>query len=150
MKSATYFAPILLLTATSGVAARRRLEPADGLAIHGAGQDDPAFQNYTKMFNSTPPAIYMTYLQLSSLNSSNGRKWFSTLSTHLGNYTQFLVPQIGLSLTNGDTGTGKTGAYEDQVAAGAYDFAIEQMAIGLKSMDASVPAFIRVGYEFNG
>ena len=57
-------------------------------------------------------------------------------------YPQFLLPQIGLSMSHG-----AAGAYEDKVATGAYDAAIEQVVVGLKGI--SMPASFRIGYEFN-
>ena len=81
------------------------------MAIHGAGQDEPAFKNYTNLFNDTPPAIYMVYTSLKLLNSSNGQYFFPNLSMHLRSHTQFLIPQIGFSMTHG-----KNGSYEDKAA----------------------------------
>ena len=145
--------PLLLLAVTSKISGLRHLkvlEPEDGLAIHGAGQDEPAFLNYSNMFNLTQPLLYMTYVGVSSLNHSGfAESWFDTLSTMLRDQydaDRFLIPQIGLSMTH--DGEGSKAAYEDKVARGEYDFALQQLAIGVANI--SRPAFIRIGYEFNG
>ncbi len=117
-----------------------RLEP-QGLLMHGAGQSRDAFSAY---WNAMPvggqPMVYMYYISLKGLAPN----WADALKTQLLAYPNvFLIPQIGLSMTDG------VGAnYEQQVANGDYDAQITNLITGLQSL--ATPVYLRIGYEFNG
>lgn len=113
------------------------LEPEAGQAVHCGGQDPIAFSNYSSfMGQNSAPAVFMTYCGLRNLDVSFFMELKSTLST----YKTFIVPQIGLSLPSGDDLRG--------VANGTFNHQIGQLVEGLIELDR--PAYIRVGYEFNG
>lgn len=91
----------------------------------------------------------MTYSQLANFNNSNGHTQFNGLESTLqcygdANSGTYLIPQIGLAMTF-DNGDGKTPAYDKDVAAGLYDYAIAQFALALKTLNGR-PAFVRIGY----
>ena len=119
-----------------------RLEP-EGVVMHGAGQSADAFAAYwNAMPASGKPAVYMDYINLAGLAAN----WSDSLKAQLQLYpNSFIVPQVGLSLTNG-VGTG--GAYDAGVAAGAYDAQIANLVTGLERL--AMPVYLRIGYEFNG
>lgn len=120
---------------------QRRLEPAAGKVLHGAGQSDAAFGAYCRALD-TPPVLYMTYCGLRG--DVNG--FFQTLTDHLAGYPDLhLIPQIGLSMTRDGS---PAQHYEQDVAAGQYDQRIDDLCRGLKALGR--PAFLRIGYEFNG
>jgi hypothetical protein len=118
------------------------LEP-QGKIINGAGQDKAAFMNYwSVMPTQDKPLIFMTYINLSDVTQD----WADGLKADLmSNAGKFLVPQIGLSMTVDGT---PTAHYEQDVAAGLYDDKITMFIDGLQSL--AIPAYIRIGYEFNG
>ena len=139
----------------------RLLEPPDGTCLHGAGQDPYDFANYAAfMSNSsapsplTPPLLFMSYVQLSSLNTTSGVPgFFTSLNASLACYGDggdgvFMLPQLGVAMTL-DDGDGKTPPYDDKVASGQYDYAIAQLVLGLKALGGR-PLLMRIGYEFNG
>lgn len=92
--------------------------------------------------------------QLSSFNTTHGTpSAFVQLNSSLACYGDasqgvLLIPQIGLAMTT-DNGDGKTPPYDADVAAGKYDYAISQFALGLRALGGR-PALLRIGYEFNG
>ena len=122
----------------------KRLEPKGDRVIHGAGQSDEEFRRYFETVGQTKPLVYMSYL---GLRGGDPAGFFARLKTRLDAYPSgtFLIPQIGLSMT-------KDGApeqhYEHEVAAGKYDAQIEALCRGLR--DLGRPAYVRIGYEFNG
>lgn len=72
-------------------------------------------------------------------------KWGSDLKLHLSRLPDGVIPQVGLSYVGGnDTRSG----LDQQVAEGKYDDQIAAFVSGLKNLD--VPAFVRIGYEFEG
>jgi hypothetical protein len=118
------------------------LEPR-GRILTGAGQDWPAFSNYWNVMHPTnKPAVYMTYIGLRDARSD----WTEELKRDLLAYPgQCVVPQIGLSMT---TDGNPSVHYEQKVAAGMYDNEIEMFLDGLQAL--AMPAYVRIGYEFNG
>ena len=118
------------------------LEP-QGVIMHGAGQSPDDFNDYWQaMPDGRKPVVYMAYISLSSL----GPDWSNELKDELMRYDgQFLIPQIGLSMTSDGS---PEGHYEDQVAAGAFDAQIDNLVEGFRRLAS--PAYIRIGYEFNG
>lgn len=120
-----------------------RLEPEKGV-LHGAGQSQIAFCNYANALeNKALPKIYMMYI---ALNDSNIDNWLTYLLDGLKEYPWDIIPQIGLTMTQ--DGGGAAASYEDEVAAGKYDANIEKLCQALKNWGK--PAFVRIGYEFNG
>ena len=119
-----------------------RLEPK-GKIINGAGQDLAAYKNYWNvMHTQNKPLMYMTYFNLRDLTSD----WSVGLkSDMMSNPGKFQVAQIGLSMTTDGT---PTSHYEQDVASGVYDAQINTFIDGLQSL--AMPAYIRIGYEFNG
>jgi len=120
-----------------------RLEPADGRVISGAGQTPEGFKDYYDSIGTNKPVIYMAYR---GLDRPNTPAWFAKLKAELEKYPQtFLIPQIGLGMNR----SGKNPKhYADKVAAGEFDAQLDQFCAGLKDLDR--PAFIRIGFEFNG
>lgn len=145
-----YFVIILLFVSTfisqAQFQARKNygamLEPND-LAISGAGQSHDAFGYYwDEMSSTTKPALYMYYIGLAALTEN----WYIDLKEKLNDYPDyFLIPQIGLSMTEDGT---PSGHYEHEVAAGKYEEQIHYLTEGLKRLGR--PAYLRIGYEFNG
>lgn len=118
-----------------------RLEP-DNKIISGAGQSRKAFKNYTTVMDSTTqPVLYMTYTDL------KGKKFkdYDFISNECKQYSWFIIPQIGLSMTK-DGSPEKH--YEDEVAAGKHDTSITALCKALEHLNR--PVFLRIGYEFNG
>ena len=140
----------------------RTLEPPDGVLLHGAGQDPGSFSTYAhymtdKSVAGAPtvhPEIFMSYAQLSSLNTTKGvPSFFTGLAASLacyGDTTQgvYLIPNLGVAMTL-DDGDGTQPPYDDKVAAGEYDYAISQLVVGLKALNGR-PVLMRIGYEMNG
>lgn len=119
-----------------------RLEPQNKI-INGAGQDKGSYNNYWNVMHPlNKPLMYMTYIGLREATSdwSNGLK--VDLMSHPG---KFQIAQIGLSMTNDGT---PSSHYEQDVAAGLYDKQISMFIDGLQSL--AMPAYVRIGYEFNG
>jgi|WetSurMetagenome_2_1015567.scaffolds.fasta_scaffold14800_4 hypothetical protein len=118
------------------------LEPI-GKIINGAGQDPIAFNNYWNvMHTQNKPAIFMTYVGLKNIQSN----WTDVLKTELLSYDdKFIIPQIGLSMTEDGN---PSAHFEQDVAAGLYDEEINAFIDGLRSL--AIPAYVRIGYEFNG
>jgi hypothetical protein len=119
-----------------------RLEPT-GAVVHGAGQSTDAFKNYCNvMLIRQKPVVYMFYIGLRDINSG----WEKNLKAELLSYQpDFLIPQIGLSMTQDGT---PSAHYEDDVAAGRMDTQIDAFIEGLRSL--ARPVYLRIGYEFNG
>ena len=122
------------------------LVPRKTQIVHCAGQDAKSFNAYSAFMRSTvnndtssPPAVAMSYLVLERAN----RSWFVNLRTTLetaGGNASFLIPQIGLRLPSGSA---LAGVAKDETKA-----QIEEVVAGLKLLGR--PAYVRVGYEFNG
>lgn len=122
--------------------APRRLEPEDGRILHGAGQSSDAFADYVRAVAPHAPLVYMTYVGLKREMPA----YFERLAAMLGAHPDLpLVPQVGLSMT---TDGKPEERYEHRVVAGEFDGQIEQFCAGLKALNR--PAFVRIGYEFNG
>ena len=118
-----------------------RLEPADGI-LHGAGQDPVAVRDYTAaMGPGRAPLIWMTYVGL----NGNLRAWGEGLARTLAAAPGWMVPQIGLSMTRDSH---PEDHYEQKVAAGELDERIDQLVAALAALGR--PAYLRIGYEFNG
>jgi hypothetical protein len=100
-----------------------------------------AFQQYRDCFPQQLPALYMTYVGL----KGNQDAYWCRLKEQLAAFEERLIPQIGLSMTKDGSPELR---YEHAVAAGEHDAAIERFVAGLGSLDR--PAFVRIGYEFNG
>jgi hypothetical protein len=73
------------------------------------------------------------------------RAYFRKLRQELDACDGFLIPQIGFAMTH-DGSPQKH--YEHRVAAGEFDAQIEVFCRELKALGR--PAFVRIGYEFNG
>ena len=118
------------------------LEPI-GKIINGAGQDPAAFNNYWNVMRTqNKPVIFMTYIGLKNIQSN----WTDVLKTDLLSYgDKFIIPQIGLSMTEDGN---PSAHYEQDVAAGLYDGEINAFIEGLRNL--AIPAYVRIGYEFNG
>jgi len=118
----------------------RKLEPEGRIILHGAGQtDDKTFRDYTMLLAQYRPMLYMSYIDLKDDIPS----YFDHLHHDINLYSDYLVPQIGLSLNAGNA----AGHYDADVASGALDTQLGALCTGLKSLDR--PVYLRVGYEFN-
>jgi hypothetical protein len=119
----------------------RRLEPAAGVVLHGAGQSYDEFDAYWRNLKGREPCLYMAYVGL----DHDTRPRLQTIRTELERYPEWVLPQIGLAMAH----DGKPEKhYEQHVAAGLHDVHIEQFCEGLARLGR--PAFVRLGYEFNG
>jgi len=122
-----------------------RLEPASGI-IHGAGQDPQSYRDYSALFDAAHrPAMLMTYIGITG-GASYVLDWQHQVQDALASLAgQPTTLQIGLNLTAGkDDGSGRA----DRVAAGDYDAAIDAFVAALQRF--GVPAWVRIGYEFEG
>lgn len=117
----------------------RKLEPKGQRNLHGIGQSGDAFDEYYAAIGAHKPALYMTYISIKADDPKKPprAKWFSDLKTRLEKYDVYVIPQIGVSL-------GKV----QEVVDGKHDAGIEALCEGLKSLNR--PAYLRIGYEFNG
>ncbi|MGD0046071.1 MAG: family 16 glycosylhydrolase [Bryobacteraceae bacterium] len=122
-----------------------RLEP-QGALIHGAGQSPETFAGYWGVMPAgRQPMVYMWYIGLAGLPAN----WSDQLKAQLLLYpNSFIIPQVGLNMTNGVTAAGVSESYDPQVAAGAYDQQIANLVTGLQRL--ATPVYLRIGYEFNG
>ena len=144
----TFFIAFLLIGITFAQPIQSRynygalLEPI-GKIINGAGQDPTAFNNYWNVMHSqNKPVIFMTYIGLKNIQSN----WTDDLKTEILSYgDKFIIPQIGLSMTEDGN---PSAHYEQDVAAGLYDEEINAFIEGLRNL--AIPAYVRIGYEFNG
>jgi hypothetical protein len=122
-----------------------RLEPERGI-IHGAGQDPAGYEEYSALFDKAHrPMMQMTYITLTG-GVQPVLDWQAQVQASLDRLRdQPTTLQIGLNLTAGrDDGSGRV----DQVAEGRYD---EALAAFISALEAfGVPAWVRIGYEFEG
>ena len=121
------------------------LEP-NGHILSGAGQSPEAFNNFWNTMNpSHRPTLYMYYIELSKLTNT----WYVDLKEKLNAYpNNFIIPQIGLSMTQEAQNGNPPSPYDVEVAMGTYDTQIEHLVTGLQQLGR--PAYLRIGYEFNG
>ncbi|MCU0989093.1 MAG: glycoside hydrolase family 26 protein [Xanthomonadales bacterium] len=121
------------------------LEPADGI-IHGAGQDPQSYREYSALFTAPQrPMMLMTYITVTG-GPHKVVDWQQEVQAALDSLRgQNTTLQIGLNLTLGrDDGSGSA----DAAAAGDYDAALTAF---VEALDAfGVPAWVRIGYEFEG
>lgn len=132
--------PVLNAAPANRVFYGHLLEPAN-LVLHGAGQSDTvSFEAYSKAVSPARPLLMMRYADL----HDDLPRFFARMKADLQTTEDYLIPQIGISMNEG------SGArhYEEAVAAGKHDAALEQLCTGIQSLDR--PVFVRPGYEFNG
>lgn len=144
----SFFLAFLALALTPLAAqARHRLEPEDGRILHMAGQSESEFQGYARYLGpAKQPMAYSSYHLFTELNAPGaGAAYFKSQRVFLdklaANDTVVVLPHVGLALTPG-------GTVLDQINAGELDLAIDELASGLPLLGR--PAFLRLGYEFNG
>jgi hypothetical protein len=116
------------------------------LMLHGAGQSPEAFKAYWDfMPNSTKPMLYMAYVGLNASSQEQVQQYFEKLEEECASYTDefYTIPQIGLSMTRNGQG------YDGAVASGELDEQIGWLVDALQHT-LKRPAYIRIGYEFNG
>jgi hypothetical protein len=125
----------------------RMLQPDDmDLVMHGAGQDPVSFRAYWNfMPNDTKPMIFMTYTGLNASSEAAVDEYMAGVEKECASYgdDHYVMPQIGLSMS--DHGKG----YDAAVAAGEMDEQIGWLARALQNT-LRRPAYVRIGYEFNG
>lgn len=124
---------------------KAKLEPEKGV-LHGAGQDPKAFYDYCKVMGEKQmPILYMTYVGIYG-EKEKIITWGNDLRDQLALAAHGkAIPQIGVNMVSGkDTGEGK----DHEVAGGLFDENIEVFCKMVK--DLKRPAFIRIGYEFEG
>jgi hypothetical protein len=122
-----------------------RLEPASGI-IHGAGQDPQSYRDYSALFDAAHrPVMMMTYIGITG-GAAYVLDWQQQVQAALDSLAgQNTTLQVGLNLTVGkDDGSGRA----DRVAAGDFDAAIDAFVAALQAF--GVPAWVRIGYEFEG
>ena len=121
------------------------LEPLSQI-IHGAGQDSHSFAEYSSLFpENNQPLIYMSYVGISADKSSIDRWYDEARKGTTENVNFKTVQQIGISFNGGnDRGIGMA----TRVAAGEFDDNIDYFLDKLSALN--VPAYLRIGYEFEG
>jgi hypothetical protein len=136
---------LVLLAASSGTASaaatRHTLEPADGRAVHCAGQDDATFQRYSAFLGAgARPALKMVYAHTgvgaAGIVGANVSWWRGLAQVN----PPSVILQVGLHLPKGDDLAG--------VANGTYSAELGLLREGLLAFGR--PLFVRVGFEFNG
>ncbi len=131
--AANNWLPDKIISKKDSVYFGRLFEPRGHRILHGIGQSEKIFKEYSRHFPASPPILFMTY------NSLWVRKRdILRLKKELENYApNFIIPQIGVGLPNWK------GIDTVQVKELA-----EKFAENLSFLQG--PAFIRLGYEFNG
>jgi len=112
--------------------------------LHGAGQDVEGFRNYAEALGrDRHPILYMTYIGIGR-DEERVRAWGERVRRELDQLgNKALILQIGLNMT-----AGKAVPRDGDVATGACDAAIEAFVEALRGL--ARPAFVRIGYEFDG
>lgn len=124
---------------------RALLEPVDGVYT-GAGQDASGVDGYLRAVGKeSAPVIYMTYTGLKWNVDGDMARLAKDLADVEARTGAYCVAQIGLSMTVDGT---PSAHYEDEVAAGKCDAAIDALSRGIR--DLGHPVILRIGYEFNG
>jgi hypothetical protein len=121
---------------------KQMLEP-NNQVMHGVGQSQDAHLKYWNVMSETQkPSVTMYYVGLKGISAS----WSASLKSEVLSYLpNFVIPQIGLSMTQDGT---PSAHYEDKVAAGLMDTEIDALVAGLRSL--ACPVYLRIGFEFNG
>lgn len=132
--------------------ALHKYEPADGLILHGAGQDtvDGQPTNEFQTYSSYMPAAHKPVLQswYASVGQSDFTStYYANSVTMLGRVPQYTVPLIGLSMSTSTAGT-SGGGVDGWVAQGRFDANLHDLASYCKRLQR--PIYLRIGYEFNG
>jgi hypothetical protein len=123
----------------------RRLEPRGDVVLHGAGQSPEAFKEYFEVLGEHKPLLYMSYVTL----KEEMPVYFQWLKVQLDEYLPYeLIPQIGLHLAGDALDEQAVPHYEQEVADGQLDKQIRAFCEGLRLLQR--PAYIRIGFEFNG
>lgn len=121
------------------------LEPRDGI-FTGAGQDVGGFDGYCEALGAgKAPVIYMFYTGMKANLESDFKRLareMDAVEKKTGSYT---IAQVGLAMTNDGT---PSDHFEQDVAAGSYDYAIDALCRAIR--DLGHPVILRIGYEFNG
>lgn len=141
--------PVELVTFENAYAPRvnfgARLEPEGGI-VHGAGQDPASYREYSRLFAPEQrPMMLMTYVSVTG-GTRKVRDWRDEVEAALASLAgQPTTLQIGLNLTAGrDDGSGRV----SEVAGGRFD---EELGLFVEALRAfGVPAWVRIGYEFEG
>ncbi len=108
----------------------RRLEPRGRVVIHGIGQHPRAFREYYDTIGAHKPLMYMMYRHINSRKPLKTRRFEE--------YPDYIIPQVGITMK---------GAVQ-KINAGAYDSVIVSLAGEFAKTGR--PAYVRLGYEFNG
>ncbi|RMD74265.1 MAG: hypothetical protein D6820_17065, partial [Lentisphaerae bacterium] len=113
---------------------------------HGAGQDAGAYLRYSLELAPWIPCLGMYYMGLNQFREhTTARRIWTHLLYEWEAFPWTVIPQIGLSMTrDGEPHL----HYEDRVARGEFDHALDLLAEGLSRWGR--PFFLRIGYEFNG
>ncbi len=124
---------------------RALLEPINGVYT-GAGQDASGVDGYLRALGKErAPVIYMTYTGLKWDVDGDMARLARDLAEVEAKTGAYCVAQIGLSMTVDGT---PSAHYEDEVAEGKCDAAIDALCRGIR--DLGHPVILRIGYEFNG
>jgi hypothetical protein len=123
------------------------LEPVGDHILSNVGQDiQPAFYDDFVRAVGKAPAVYMTYQTVGSSPSALA-SWEQSLATTLKQISSDeILVQIGYDFCS--TWCTGTNPVDAQVAAGAYDTNVQGLCSALQALNR--PAYIRLGYEFNG
>ena len=122
-----------------------KLEPVNTV-LHGVGQDNQSFVDYAALFDSQhQPVVYMTYISITG-DIHYIETWGKQLKQDIESLDNPAVMlQVGLNMTGGkDTGEGMDAA----VAQGKQDTHIKAFCDALETIN--LPAYVRIGYEFEG
>ncbi|MCG8528595.1 MAG: hypothetical protein MI748_19615 [Opitutales bacterium] len=122
-----------------------RLEP-EKTVLHGAGQDFESYHRYSELMGSGKrPSVYMTYIGLT--RTDGGVEEWCTRTEKEGRDAKVPIEylQIGVNMTGGnDTGEGEA----TLVGRGDFDTNIARFLDTLEAI--GLPAYLRIGYEFEG
>lgn len=121
------------------------LEPIDGI-YSGSGQDPAGYDGYLRALgDGKAPVIYMFYTGLRWNVEADLARLAAEMAAVEARTGTYGIAQIGLSMTSDGT---PEAHYEQDVAAGKYDAAIDALCRGIR--DLGHPVILRIGYEFNG
>jgi hypothetical protein len=115
----------------------QRLEPRGERILHGAGLSlDPLSAERARQERARP-ALLAAYYDLHGLRPD----WHLILRNALGQQEGFVLLQLDLGLSL------EGRAYDERVAQGQYDEALDLFCFGLRYLGR--PVLLRLGYEFN-
>lgn len=115
----------------------QRLEPHGERILHGAALSFDPFDANKSALTRARPLVYAVHYDLYSLRYD----WHLILRAHLDQHEDYVLPQIDLGFSYDGR------PYEEAIANGELDGAIERLCFGLQQLGR--PVLLRPGYQFN-